>query len=70
MGKARTDKLGQMNVLKLRMQLLCHTIDSLHDSSDIEDLERLIVSLDQLKAKVVRYAKDMKEQEETKKAVD
>jgi hypothetical protein len=70
MGKARTDKLGQMNVLKSRMQLLCHTIDSLDDSSDIEDLERLIVSLDQLKAKVVRYAKDMKEQEETKKAVD
>ncbi|AHA28950.1 hypothetical protein ASF99_14950 [Exiguobacterium sp. Leaf187] len=70
MGKARTDKLGQMNVLKSRMQLLCHTIDSLDESSDIEDLERLIVSLDQLKAKVVRYAKDMKEQEETKKAVD
>lgn len=67
MGKARTDKLGQMNVLKSRMQLLCHTIDSLDESSDIEDLERLIVSLDQLKAKVVRYAKDMKEQEETKK---
>ncbi|WP_308102403.1 SE1561 family protein [Exiguobacterium acetylicum] len=59
-----------MNVLKSRMQLLCHTIDSLDESSDIEDLERLIVSLDQLKAKVVRYAKDMKEQEETKKAVD
>lgn len=70
MGKARTDKLGQMNVLKSRVQLLCHTIDSLDESSDIEDLERLIVSLDQLKAKVVRYAKDMKEQEETKKAVD
>ncbi|WP_290775412.1 MULTISPECIES: SE1561 family protein [unclassified Exiguobacterium] len=70
MGKARTDKLGQMNVLKSRMQLLCHTIDSLDESSDIEDLERLILSLDQLKAKVVRYAKDMKEQEETKKAVD
>ncbi|HBF57696.1 SE1561 family protein [Exiguobacterium sp. BRG2] len=70
MGKARTDKLGQMNVLKSRIQLLCHTIDSLDESSDIEDLERLIVSLDQLKAKVVRYAKDMKEQEETKKAVD
>ena len=70
MGKARTDKLGQMNVLKSRMQILCHTIDSLDESSDIEDLERLIVSLDQLKAKVVRYAKDMKEQEETKKAVD
>jgi len=70
MGKARTDKLGQMNVLKSRMQLLCHTIDSLDESSDIEDLERLIVSLDQLKANVVRYAKDMKEQEETKKAVD
>ncbi|MCY1692120.1 SE1561 family protein [Exiguobacterium sp. SL14] len=70
MGKARTDKLGQMNVLKSRMRLLCHTIDSLDESSDIEDLERLIVSLDQLKAKVVRYAKDMKEQEETKKAVD
>ena len=70
MGKARTDKLGQMNVLKSRMQLLCHTIDSLDESSDIEDLERLIVSLDQLKAKVVRSAKDMKEQEETKKGVD
>ncbi|MFZ0074904.1 hypothetical protein D3D03_12545 [Exiguobacterium sp. RIT452] len=65
MGKARTDKLGQMNVLKSRMQLLCHTIDSLDETSDIEDLERLAASLDQLKAKVLRYAKDMKEHEES-----
>ena len=65
MGKARTDKLGQMNVPKSRMQLLCHTIDSLDETSDIEDLERLAVSLDQLKAKVLRYAKDMKEHEES-----
>jgi len=63
MGKARMDKLGQMNVLKSRVQLLCHTIDSLDEESDVEDLERLAESIDQLKVKVLRYAKDIKEHE-------
>lgn len=61
MGKSRTDTAGKMNVLKSRTELLCLSVNTLDEFTTPEDLHRLLADIDSLRAKVVRYAKDLEQ---------
>ena len=61
MGKSRTDTAGKMNVLKSRTELLCLSVKTLDEFTTPEDLHRLLADIDSLRAKVVRYAKDLEQ---------
>ncbi|KKB73571.1 MULTISPECIES: SE1561 family protein [Bacillus] len=61
MGNAVTDKAQQVNYLKNRLDMFMSVIDSLDpESTDIEDIDRLIGMLDDLEAKYERFKKDWK----------
>ncbi|ATH94735.1 hypothetical protein ACH95_12870 [Bacillus glycinifermentans] len=61
MGNAVTDKEQQVNYLKNRLDMFMSVIDSLDpESTDIEDIDRLIGMLDDLEAKYERFKKDWK----------
>ncbi|ASB87577.1 SE1561 family protein [Bacillus sonorensis] len=61
MGNAVTDKEQQVIYLKNRLDMFMSVIDSLDpESTDIEDIDRLIGMLDDLEAKYERFKKDWK----------
>lgn len=61
MGKSRTDTAGKMNVLKARIDLLNCSVKALDENTTTEDLQRLLTELDHVRAKVLRYAKDLED---------
>ncbi|MDN5389910.1 MULTISPECIES: SE1561 family protein [Bacillus] len=61
MGNAVHDKEQQVNYLKNRLDMFMSVIDSLDpESTDLEDIDRLIGMLDDLEAKYERFKKDWK----------
>ncbi|WOH92167.1 SE1561 family protein [Bacillus paralicheniformis] len=58
MGNAVHDKEQQVNYLKNRLDMFMSVIDSLDpESTDLEDIDRLISMLDDLEAKYERFKK-------------
>ncbi|MED4411472.1 SE1561 family protein [Bacillus licheniformis] len=61
MGNAVHDKEQQVNYLKNRLDMFMSVIDSLDpESTDLEDIDRLISMIDDLEAKYERFKKDWK----------
>ncbi|WP_070121060.1 SE1561 family protein [Bacillus marinisedimentorum] len=61
MGKAVKDNESQLNYLKNRLELFMDVIDSLDpESTDVEDIDRLLEMLDNIQTKVDRFQKDKK----------
>ncbi len=61
MGKAVKDSESQLNYLKNRLELFMDVIDSLDpESTDVEDIDRLLEMLDNIQTKVDRFQKDKK----------
>nr|WP_304215144.1 SE1561 family protein [Fredinandcohnia onubensis] len=62
MGNAIHDKDLQITYLKNRLNMFVEVIDSLDpESTDLEDIDRLIEMLDDLEGKYERFKKDWKE---------
>ncbi|MEK5440697.1 MULTISPECIES: SE1561 family protein [unclassified Fredinandcohnia] len=62
MGNAIQDKDLQITYLKNRLNMFLEVIDSLDpESTDLEDIDRLIGMLDDLEGKYERFKKDWKE---------
>ncbi|WP_099355487.1 SE1561 family protein [Fredinandcohnia onubensis] len=62
MGNAIRDKDLQITYLKNRLNMFVEVIDSLDpESTDLEDIDRLIGMLDDLEGKYERFKKDWKE---------
>ncbi|MFD1779045.1 SE1561 family protein [Fredinandcohnia salidurans] len=62
MGNAIHDKDLQITYLKNRLNMFVEVIDSLDpESTDLEDIDRLIGMLDDLEGKYERFKKDWKE---------
>ena len=62
MGNAVHDKDLQITYLKNRLNMFLEVIDSLDpESTDLEDIDRLIGMLDDLEGKYERFKKDWKE---------
>ena len=62
MGTAIHDKDLQITYLKNRLNMFVEVIDSLDpESTDLEDIDRLIEMLDDLEGKYERFKKDWKE---------
>ena len=61
MDKSRTDTAGKMKVLQYRTKMLCLSVNTLDEHTTPEDLHRLLADIDSLRAKVVRYAKDLEQ---------
>ncbi|ASS70316.1 SE1561 family protein [Bacillus atrophaeus] len=61
MGNAINNKDQQIDYLKNRLDMFMNVIDSLDpESTDVEDIDRLISMLDDLEAKYERFKKDWK----------
>ncbi|WP_353856359.1 SE1561 family protein [Bacillus sp. Bos-x628] len=59
MGKAADSKEQQVDYLRNRLDMLMHVIDSLDpESTDVEDIDRLIQMIDDLEAKYERFKTD------------
>ncbi|ATO29902.1 hypothetical protein RA13_19435 [Bacillus atrophaeus] len=59
MGNAINNKDQQIAYLKNRLDMFMNVIDSLDpESTDVEDIDRLISMLDDLEAKYERFKKD------------
>lgn len=59
MGNAVNSKDQQLDYLKNRLDMFMNVIDSLDpESTDVEDIDRLISMLDDLEAKYERFKKD------------
>ncbi|MBS0045965.1 SE1561 family protein [Bacillus velezensis] len=59
MGNAVNSKDQQLDYLKNRLDMFMNVIDSLDpESTDVEDIDRLIGILDDLEAKYERFKKD------------
>ncbi|MFJ9258418.1 SE1561 family protein [Bacillus velezensis] len=59
MGNAVNSKDQQLDYLKNRLDIFMNVIDSLDpESTDVEDIDRLIGMLDDLEAKYERFKKD------------
>ena len=59
MGNAVNSKDQQLDYLKNRLDMFMNVIDSLDtESTDVEDIDRLIGMLDDLEAKYERFKKD------------
>jgi hypothetical protein len=62
LGNAIQDKDLQITYLKNRLNMFVEVIDSLDpESTDLEDIDRLIGMLDDLEGKYERFKKDWKE---------
>ncbi|WP_077620628.1 SE1561 family protein [Bacillus sinesaloumensis] len=62
MGNAIHDKDLQITYLKNRLNMFLEVIDSMDpESTDLEDIDRLIGMLDDLEGKYERFKKDWKE---------
>ncbi|MFS0820424.1 SE1561 family protein [Bacillus sp. 1P02SD] len=62
MGNAIQDKDQQIVYLKNRLNMFLEVIDSMDpESTDLEDIDRLIEMLDDLEGKYERFKKDWKE---------
>ncbi|MEH7226207.1 SE1561 family protein [Bacillus sp. JJ1566] len=62
MGNAIHDKDSQISYLKNRLNMFLEVIDSMDpESTDLEDIDRLIEMLDDLEGKYERFKKDWKE---------
>nr|WP_309100358.1 SE1561 family protein [Fredinandcohnia onubensis] len=62
MGNAVHDKDLQITYLKNRLNMFIEVIDSLDpESTELEDIDRLIGMLDDLEGKYERFKKDWKE---------
>ncbi|MEH7386908.1 SE1561 family protein [Bacillus sp. JJ1521] len=62
MGNAIHDKDSQISYLKNRLNMFLEVIDSMDpESTDLEDIDRLIGMLDDLEGKYERFKKDWKE---------
>ncbi|WP_099361155.1 SE1561 family protein [Fredinandcohnia onubensis] len=62
MGNAIQDKDLQITYLKNRLNMFLEVIDSLDpESTELEDIDRLIGMLDDLEGKYERFKKDWKE---------
>ncbi|WP_453991599.1 SE1561 family protein [Bacillus nitroreducens] len=62
MGKAIHDKDSQLTYLKNRLNMFLEVIDTLDpESTDVEDIDRLIGMLDDLEGKYETFKKDWKE---------
>ncbi|MEH7237888.1 SE1561 family protein [Bacillus sp. JJ1562] len=62
MGNAIHDKDLQLTYLKNRLNMFVEVIDSMDpESTDLEDIDRLIEMLDDLEGKYERFKKDWKE---------
>ncbi|MGD6817808.1 SE1561 family protein [Metabacillus sp. 84] len=65
MGNAAKDKDSQINYLKNRLNMFMEVIDSMDpESTDVEDVDRLIQMLDDLEVKFDRFKKDWDKEEE------
>nr|MDH3076356.1 SE1561 family protein [Bacillus velezensis]MDH3092428.1 SE1561 family protein [Bacillus velezensis]MDH3097636.1 SE1561 family protein [Bacillus velezensis]WGE00863.1 SE1561 family protein [Bacillus velezensis] len=59
MGNAVNSKDQRLDYLKNRLDMFMNVIDSLDpESTDVEDIDRLIGMLDDLEAKYERFKKD------------
>ncbi|WP_078382105.1 SE1561 family protein [Sutcliffiella halmapala] len=59
MGKATEDKDSQVSYLKNRFNMFIEVVDSLDpESTDLEDIDRLIEMLDDLEGKYNQFKKD------------
>ncbi|QFT87873.1 hypothetical protein FIU87_04325 [Bacillus sp. THAF10] len=59
MGKATDNKDSQMDYLKNRLNMFLEVVDSLDpESTDVEDIDRLIEMLDDLEGKYNQFKKD------------
>ncbi|KPB06166.1 SE1561 family protein [Bacillus sp. CHD6a] len=59
MGKATDNKDSQVNYLKNRLNMFLEVVDSLDpESTDVEDIDRLIQMLDDLEGKYNQFKKD------------
>ncbi|THE13477.1 hypothetical protein E1I69_07650 [Bacillus timonensis] len=62
MGNAIHDKDSQISYLKNRLNMFLEVIDSMDpESTDLEDIDRLIEMIDDLEGKYERFRKDWKE---------
>ncbi|MEC2075323.1 SE1561 family protein [Metabacillus fastidiosus] len=62
MGKATNDKDSQITYLKTRLNMFLEVIDSMDpESTELEDIDRLIGMLDDLEGKYERFKKDWDE---------
>lgn len=62
MGKAIHGKDSQLTYLKNRLNMFLEVIDTLDpESTDVEDIDRLIGMLDDLEGKYETFKKDWKE---------
>ncbi|AZB44740.1 hypothetical protein CEF21_04865 [Bacillus sp. FJAT-42376] len=65
MGNATKDKDSQIDYLKNRLNMFMEVIDSMDpESTDLEDVDRLIQMLDDLEVKFDRFKKDWDQEEE------
>ncbi|MDQ0861666.1 MULTISPECIES: SE1561 family protein [Bacillaceae] len=59
MGNAVHDKDSQLKYLKTRLNMFMNVIDSMDpESTDVEDIDRLIKMLDELEVKQEQFKKD------------
>ncbi|MBM7619786.1 MULTISPECIES: SE1561 family protein [Bacillaceae] len=59
MGKATENKDSQVDYLKNRLNMFLEVVDSLDpESTDLEDIDRLIQMLDDLEGKYNQFKKD------------
>ncbi|MFY4776430.1 SE1561 family protein [Metabacillus sp. RGM 3146] len=64
MGNAVNDKDSQLSYLKNRFNMFMEVIDAIDpESTDIEDIDRLISMLDDLELKYERFKKDWEEED-------
>ncbi|WP_223702588.1 SE1561 family protein [Sutcliffiella deserti] len=59
MGKATEEKDSQVSYLKNRLNMFLEVVDSLDpESTDVDDIDRLIQMLDDLEGKYNQFKKD------------
>jgi ribosome biogenesis GTPase A len=59
LGNAVHDKDSQLKYLKTRLNMFMNVIDSMDpESTDVEDIDRLIKMLDELEVKQEQFKKD------------
>lgn len=66
MGNAVNDKDSQVDYLKNRLNMFMEVVDSLDpESTELEDVDRLISMLDDLEGKFKRFQKDWDSEKES-----
>jgi hypothetical protein len=62
LGKGVHDKQSQLHYISNRVKMLSNVVDTVEpDTADIDDLDRMIEMLDDLKLKCNQFRKDWKE---------